>query len=59
LVIVSPDYDYAEVNKPHHELLRKCAKIFHRKCRITNVDGLPAYDSYGLCCSYSTSAVNI
>jgi hypothetical protein len=56
---VSPDYDYAEVNKPHHELLRKCAKIFHRKCRITNVDGLPAYDSYGLCCSYSTSAVNI
>ena len=28
------------------------------KCRITNVDGLPAYDSYGPYCSYSTSAEN-
>ena len=28
------------------------------KCRITNVDGLPAYDSYGPYCSYSTSAAN-
>jgi len=59
MVIASPVYNYAEVTKTHHELSRKITKMYHRKCRITNVDGLPAYDSYGLYCSYSTSAANI
>jgi hypothetical protein len=54
-----PIYDYTEVTKTCHELSRKTTEMYHRKCRITNTDVLPAYDSYGLCCSCSTSAANI
>jgi len=60
LVIASPNSDYAEINTIRHELSRKIPKMHHKKCRITTENnGLPAYDSFGLCCSCSTSAANI
>jgi len=59
LVIASPNSNCAEINTIRHELSRKIPKTHYRKCRITENNGLPAYDSFGLCCSCSTSAANI
>jgi len=60
LVIASPNSNCAEINTIRHELSRKIPKTHYRKCRITTENnGLPAYDSFGLCCSCSTSAANI
>jgi len=60
LVIASPNSNCAEINTIRHELSRKIPKTHYRKCRITTENnGLPAYDSFGLCYSCSTSAANI